>query len=146
MFRYGALLLIAAALTVSDVSASAQTCRISSGVDSQGCRSYKEVYEYDYVSDKPSFPGGETRLMGYINEVRHYPSNAYRKGIQGRVMCSFVINTDGSVSNVKVIKGVEKSLNAEAVRIFSGMPAWTPGKIDGVVVPVRVFYTVPFRK
>lgn len=127
--------------------AQAQTCRVRSG-SGQGCggHAYVEVYEYDYVTDKPTFPGGETELVAYINETRRYPAEAYRKGIQGRVTCSFVINTDGSVSHVSVLRGVEPSLNQEAMRIISKMPEWKPGRHEGAVVPVRVVWSVPFRK
>ena len=125
--------------------ATAQTCRINCG-RSNGQTIYKEVYEYDFVSEKPVFPGGNSKLVGFINETRKYPAEAYKKGIQGRVTCSFVINTDGSVSNIKILKGVESSLNQEALRIFAAMPSWTPGKINGHPVPVRVIWPVPFRR
>lgn len=105
-----------------------------------------EVYEYDYVTDKPSFPGGDTQLMEYINASRTYPDKAYREGIQGRVTCSFVVNANGQVSHVRVLKGVEESLNREAVRILSEMPDWVAGKVDGKAVPVRVIRCIPFRK
>lgn len=125
---------------------SAQTCRVVCGVNANGQRTFKEVFEYDYVMEKPEFPGGETSLVRFINRTRQYPKKAYRKGIQGRVTCSFVINADGSVSNIHILKGVEESLNAEAIRILSKMPDWTPGSIDGHPVPVRVIYPIPFRK
>lgn len=105
-----------------------------------------EVFEYDYVSDKPSFPGGDRNLMTFINATREYPREAYRKGIQGRVTCSFVVNVDGSVSHISVLRGVEPTLNKEAIRILSKMPDWIPGKHDGHVVPVRVVWSVPFRR
>lgn len=124
----------------------AQTCRISSGFTADGHRTYKEVYEFDYVEEKPEFPGGGNHLVNFINKHRRYPAEAYALGIQGRVTCSFVVNPDGSISNISVIKGVEHSLNREAVRILAGMPAWIPGKIGGVTVPVRVICAVPFRK
>jgi TonB family protein len=124
----------------------AQTCMINCGVDAGGVQTYMEVYEYDFVSEKPSFPGGNEKLLNYINKTRVYPKQAYKNGYQGRVLCSFVINTDGSVSNVQVLRGVERSLNCEAVRIFSKMPDWIPGKLNGVPVPVRVIYPVTFRK
>lgn len=148
MRLYGIILLCAAGAgsAITPLSASAQTCRVNCGTSSNGTRTYMEVYEYDYVAEKPSFPGGDSRLVAFINETRRYPEEAYAKGIQGRVMCSFVINTDGTVSNISVLKGVEKSLNQEAVRIFSKMPVWTPGRLDGVPVPVRVIWPVPFRK
>lgn len=107
---------------------------------------YREVYEYDYVWEKPSFPGGDVKLIQFINANRHYPEAAYKAGIQGRVVCSFIVNTNGSVSDVQIFKGVEASLNREAQRIFRMMPNWIPGKLDGIPVPVRVIRTVPFRK
>lgn len=127
--------------------ASAQTCRVRAGkATSNGCQNYIEVYEYDYVKEKPSFPGGNAKLVEFINSHREYPAEAYKKGIQGRVTCSFVVNPDGSVSHISVIRGVEHSLNCEAVRIMSRMPEWIPGRHDGQAVPVRVVWSVPFRK
>lgn len=126
--------------------ASAQTCRVASGVKADGTRTYIEVYEFDYVEEKPEFPGGRPSMMGYINENRRYPAEAYARGVEGRVTCSFVVNTDGSVSNVMVLRGVEPTLNREAVRLLSKMPTWTPGKMSGQSVPVRVICAVPFRK
>lgn len=123
----------------------AQTCRINSGCVN-GTHCYIDVYEYDYVDRKPQFPGGDSKLIKFINQNRRYPAEAYRRGVEGRVMCSFVVNTDGSISNVAVLKGVEASLNKEAVRIMQKMPAWSPGKINGQCVPVRVVWCVPFRK
>lgn len=142
------ILFLFGAITASILSseATAQTCRITSGVNANGRIVYREVYEYDYVDDKPQFPGGGSALLNYINETRRYPADAYSRGIEGRVTCAFVINTDGKVSDVTVLRGVEKTLNKEAVRILSKMPDWTPGKIDGQLVPVRVICAVPFRK
>ena len=142
------ILFLFGAITASILSseASAQTCRITSGVNANGRLVYREVYEYDYVDDKPQFPGGGSALLNYINETRRYPADAYSRGIEGRVTCAFVINTDGKVSDVTVLRGVEQTLHKEAVRILSKMPDWTPGKIDGQLVPVRVICAVPFRK
>lgn len=132
--------------TLFSLKAGAQTCRVSCGTTADGTQAYIEVYEYDYVMEKPCFPGGDSQLVRFINEHRRYPQEAYRKGVQGRVTCSFVVNADGSVSNIQVLKGVEKTLNEEAKRIFAKMPQWQPGRIDGVPVPVRVIWPVPFRK
>lgn len=140
------LLLGAISSTLTAVEASAQTCRVTSGYTADGQRTFKEVYEFDYVEEKPEFPGGGSALLTYINEHRRYPAKAYAHGIQGRVTCSFVINPDGSVSNITVLRGVEQSLNREAIRILKGMPQWSPGKLDGQTVPVRVICAVPFRK
>lgn len=126
-------------------SAYSQTCRVSSGLNASGSQSYIEVFEYDYVTEKPTFPGGDSEMLAYINHCRQYPKSAYDKGIQGRVMCSFVIGADGEISHVQVLKGVCAELNDEAVRILKEMPKWRPGKIDGKAVPVRVIRSVPFR-
>lgn len=124
----------------------AQTCRVRMGVNQAGVKIYREVYEYGYVSEKPTFPGGDSELMSYINKNRHYPADAYRRGIQGRVSCSFIVNEDGTISHLRVIKGVEESLNREAVRLLSEMPPWKAGRQSGKAVPVRVVWSVPFRK
>lgn len=131
--------------TVYATKTSAQTCRVTSGTSAQGVKTYKEVFEYDFVDEKPIFPGGDSKLICFINHNRQYPREAYRAGIQGRVTCSFVVNIDGSISNIRVIRGVENSLNEEAVRILSLMPSWTPGRQNGSNVPVRVIWAVPFR-
>ena len=105
-----------------------------------------EVYEYDYVSDKPSFPGGDWKLVEFITSTRRYPKKAYDAGIQGRVTCSFVVNANGSISHIHVIKSVEDSLNEEAVRILAAMPDWEPGRMEGRPVPVRVIRSISFLK
>ncbi len=140
------LLLFLTALAAGLAPAGAQTCRVSAGVTPDGRRCYREVFEYDYVSEKPAFPGGDKSLVDFINAHRTYPAEAYRKGIEGRVVCSFVVNADGAVSNLKIVKGVEPSLNDEALRVLSLMPHWTPGRLEGRTVPVRVIWPIPFRK
>lgn len=140
-------IIFAIVVAASFITADSQTCRIRRSVSaSGGCVEYREVYEYDYVWEKPSFPGGDCSLMKFINENRRYPKGAYKKGLEGRVVCSFIVNTNGTISDIQIFKGVEESLNSEAKRIFSIMPAWNPGKIDGTPVPVRVIRAVPFRK
>jgi len=143
---YVKLLALMALSTACCGNALAQTCRVCNGINADGVRTYIEVYEYDYVPQKPTFPGGDQKLISFINKHREYPRQAYNAGVQGRVICSFVVNASGTVSNVSVLKGVEPSLNAEAVRLISMMPKWTPGRISGKAVPVRVIYPIPFRK
>lgn len=126
--------------------ASSQIIRINTGIDESGVASFIEAFEFDYVHEKPSFPGGESKLVEFINKNRQYPTEAYNKGIQGRVTCWFIVNADGSVSNVNLQRSVNVLLDTEAIRIFSLMPDWNPGKIDGVPVPVRVMRSVRFRK
>ena len=126
--------------------ADAQTCRVSAGNSGNGMQTYKEVFEYDYVEVKPSFPGGNEALLNYINKNRRYPADAYERGIEGRVTCSFVVNADGNISHIKVIKGCHKSLNMEAMRLLAEMPCWHPGRHSRQCVPVRVVHSIPFRK
>ena len=126
--------------------AQSQTIRINIGLDDAGFTNYIEAFEYDFVPEKPCFPGGEAKLMEFINENRIYPPEAYNKGIQGRVTCWFIVNADGSVSNVSLLRSVNSLLNEEALRIFNMMPPWHPGRIDGIPVPVRVVRSVRFKK
>lgn len=145
VFRLAGLVTLSVFLWAAD--SDAQTCRVRISVNTaEGRVEYREVYEYDYVWEKPSFPGGDDKLLRFINKNRRYPEGAYKAGIQGKVMCSFIVNSNGSVSDIQVFKGVETSLNEEAVRIFSKMPKWNPGRINGVPVPVRVIRAVPFRR
>ena len=95
----------------------------------------------DVVEQMPSFPGGMGALMQYLSTHIKYPIEAENNGIQGRVICTFVIGEDGSISNVKVSRSVDPLLDAEAVRVISSMPHWIPGKKDGV--PCRVKFTLP---
>ncbi len=104
------------------------------------------VYEFDCVDRQPQFPGGDNAMIRFINHERRYPQGAYRDGIEGRVLCSFVVNEDGSISHISVIKGVEESLNREAIRIISQMPPWSAGEIDDIPVPVYCILPIPFRR
>ena len=128
------------------LSSKAQIVCISCGTDDNGVTSYIEAFEYGYVTQKPSFPGGESKLTEFINAHRNYPVEAYEKGIQGRVTCWFIVNPDGHVSNVSLMRSVNPLLNDEAIRIFSLMPDWIPGRLDGIPVPVRVVRSVRFKK
>ena len=109
-------------------------------------QSYMEVYEYDYVDIQPQFPGGERGLINFVNKTREYPYHAYKKGIEGRVVCSFIVGTNGKVSDVRVIRGAgEESLDREAIRVISKMPKWSVGKVGDHAVPVRVVLPIAFR-
>ncbi len=96
---------------------------------------------YDAVEHMPQFPGGDGELMKYLADNISYPEEAEEKGAQGRVICTFVVERDGSITDVKVIKSVAPSLDKEAVRVLKSMPKWTPGTQGGH--PVRVKYTSP---
>ena len=140
------ILTVSLGLASATPGVQAQTCRVNIGSNRQGCSNYIEVYEYDYVTEKPMFPGGDTQLMRFINREREYPREAYERGIQARATCSFVVNADGTVSHISVLRGVDPSLNKEAIRVLSQMPEWTPGKLNGQAVPTRVVWSVPFRR
>lgn len=96
---------------------------------------------FTVVEKMPVYPGGEMALMQKIASELRYPRIAYENGIQGRVVCSFVINTDGSVNDVKVVRGVDPSIDREALRVIGTLNGWTPGEQRGR--KVRVKYTVP---
>lgn len=96
---------------------------------------------FDVVEQMPSFPGGNGALMSYLANNIKYPVVAQENGIQGRVVVSFVVERDGSITDVNVIRGVDPSLDREAQRVVRSMPRWNPGKQNGQAV--RVKYTVP---
>ncbi len=106
---------------------------------------YVDVYEYDFVDERPQFPGGERGLVNFINKTREYPYEAYEAGVEGRVLCGFIINVDGSVSNITVLRGCNELLNREAVRVISEMPKWKAGKIGNKSVPVMYLLPIVFR-
>ena len=96
---------------------------------------------FDVVEEMPSFPGGNGALMSYLASNIKYPVVAQENGVQGRVIVSFVVERDGSISDVRVARSVDPSLDREAQRVGKSMPRWKPGKQNGSAV--RVKYTVP---
>ena len=95
------------------------------------------------VEKMPEFPGGQDALNRYLVRNIKYPLLAQENGIQGRVVCQFVVNSDGSIVDIAVVRGVEESLDKEAIRVIQSMPKWTPGRQGGK--SVRVKYTLPIR-
>ena len=96
---------------------------------------------FEVVEQMPTFPGGMSALMQYLSKNIKYPPVAEENGIQGRVICTFVVERDGSVSDIRIAKGVDPSLDKEAIRVVSAMPKWIPGRQNGQ--SVRVKYTLP---
>ena len=140
--RFGLLTL----MTLISVLPLAAQVRHVTTVNPQSKQSYMEVYEFDYVDIQPQFPGGERGLINFINKTREYPYYAYKKRIQGRVLCSFIVGTDGRVSDIRVIRGAgDDSLNREAIRVIGEMPKWSVGKEGNHAVPVRVVLPIAFR-
>ena len=101
----------------------------------------EETKVFDVVEQMPQFPGGPNALFEYLSKNIKYPVVAEENGIQGRVIVTFVVERDGSITDVKVAKSVDPSLDKEAMRVVKSMPHWIPGKQNGSAV--RVKYTVP---
>ena len=91
----------------------------------------------------PQFPGGQAAMMEYLTKNVKYPEEAHKKGVQGRVIASFVVEEDGSITNANIAKSVDPLLDAEALRVVNAMPNWTPGMQRGKAV--RVKYTIPIN-
>lgn len=96
---------------------------------------------YQVVEQQPSFPGGREELFKYLAYNVKYPIDAAKNKIEGRVLVTFVVEHDGSISNVNVANSVYPSLDKESIRVVSGMPKWIPGKANGKTI--RVKYTIP---
>lgn len=101
----------------------------------------KEIFQV--VEKMPEYPGGISAMSKFMSENVKYPVDAQKKGTQGRVICSFVVNTDGTIGDIKVVRGIDPSLDAEAVRVINAMPTWTPGTQRGE--KVRVQYALPIN-
>ena len=97
------------------------------------------------VEKAPAFPGGQKAMMEYLMKNIKYPAACQEAGIQGRVIVSFVVNKDGTIQNVEVIRGVHQKLDAEAVRVVKSMPAWSPGEQQGRKVRSKFQLPVFFR-
>ena len=100
---------------------------------------------FDVVEQMPSFPGGNAALMEYLQQNVKYPVVAQENGVQGRVVVSFVVEKDGSITDVKVVRSVDPSLDKEAARVVKSMPRWIPGKQNGSAVRVKYNVPVSFR-
>jgi TonB family protein len=96
---------------------------------------------YDVVEEMPQFPGGQIEMLQYLAKSFQYPEEAEKAGKQGRVIVTFVVEKDGSITNARVVKALDPHLDAEALRVINAMPKWNPGKQNGVAV--RCKYTVP---
>ena len=95
------------------------------------------IKNIDSVDEKLSFPGGESAMKSYLNSNVKYPAAAQENGVQGRVIVQFIIEKDGSISDVKVASGGDPSLEREAMRVVKAMPKWNPGKLKGIAVRVK---------
>ena len=108
----------------------------------------EEVVEqeiFQIVEEMPAYPGGDQKLMEFIAKGIKYPQIARETGIQGRVFVGFVVEPDGSVSNVKVLRGIGGGCDEEAMRVVKSMPKWKPGKQRGKAVRVSYMLPVNFK-
>lgn len=128
-------------LTSEDTQEAAQTAVYTppAAVEEEEEEAAQQIFTV--VEEMPEFPGGNAELLKYLAKSIKYPVIAQENGIQGRVICAFVVNRDGGIVDAEVLRGVDPSLDKEALRVIMAMPKWKPGKQRGK--PVRVKYTVP---
>ena len=100
---------------------------------------------YDCVEQMPSFPGGSQKLKEFIEENLRYPKELEESCVQGRVIVRFIVERNGKLSNVKVVKSVHPVLDKEALRIVKLMPRWIPGRQNGITVRVKCYIPIIFR-
>ena len=96
---------------------------------------------FEFVEQMPEYVGGEDKLNQYLNENLTYPAKDKEMGIEGRVICTFIVNEDGSLSDVRISRGISQECNLEAIRLIKNMPNWKPGKQNAK--SVKVYYSVP---
>ena len=93
----------------------------------------------------PEYPGGKSALLTYIQQSVRYPANALSNGIEGRVVCNFLVNADGKITDIKVLNSVDAELDNEAIRVIREMPNWTPGKKNGKVSAMWCSLPINFK-
>jgi protein TonB len=131
-------------LEIDDTEADDNTLiNVAPVISTQEEEEEEEAQVFFIVEDMPEFPGGEMALRTYIANQIKYPVIAQENGIQGKVYVTFVVGKDGSVSNASIARGVDPSLDKEALRVINTLPKWKPGKQRGKAV--NVSYTVPIN-
>ncbi|MCX7861784.1 MAG: energy transducer TonB [Bacteroidales bacterium] len=127
---------------IESTEADANT-QIQAPVEVQQEEETEEVINFYVIEEKPEFPGGDAAMFQWISKNIKYPEIAKENGIQGKVYVQFVIGKDGKVSDVQVVRGVDPSLDKEAIRVIQSMPPWKPGKQRGK--PVKVSFQLPIN-
>ena len=136
------------ALDVKGNSEKGEVLKVTERVADEPVKPNKPEVEnkvFDVVEQMPKFPGGDAALMKYLSENIKYPVVAQENGVQGRVTVSFVVERDGSITDVKIVRSVDPSLDREAQRVVRSMPKWIPGKQNGSAVRVKYNVPVQFR-
>ena len=139
LFAVSALVLLV--IVVAPVRASAQDKKGKTTQTRKDTATDDKVYEV--CEQMPIFEGGDAALLKYLTDSVKYPELAKKHGVQGRVVIGFIVEKDGSLTDVKVLRHVDIALDAEALRVMKAMPNWLPGQQDGRFVRVR--YNVPLR-
>ena len=104
-----------------------------------------EIIGFNQFTKEPEFPGGTDSLYKFLESNLKYPEDAKKDSIQGRVICRFTIDTDGSITDIRVLRSVHPSLDAEAVRVISAMPKWVPAETDGKKTRCKFVFPVVFK-
>ena len=137
LFAISALVLLV--IVFAPVGANAQNKKVKKAQMHKDTTADDKVYKV--CEQMPTYEGGDAALMKYIGENLKYPEEAKERGLQGRVVVGFIIEKDGSLTNFKVLRAVDRALDAEALRVVKGMPKWIPGRQNGQCVRVR--YLLP---
>ncbi len=137
----GAGIAVTAIPSVAGVLESMANTTVATQAETSAPETPREIYTA--VENIPEYPGGMEALMRYLSMNIRYPEEAMKADIQGRVIVKFVVNQDGSVSDAEVVRGVDESLDKEALRIVSTLPKWTPGTVNGK--PVDCYFNLPIN-
>ena len=116
---------------------------VASGMRAQGT---SDSQVYDKVEVMPQYPGGMQAMMQFMAENVKYPAQAAKEKIEGKVSVQFIVEKDGSISNVQTVAPVHPLLDAEAIRVVKAMPKWAPGKVKGENVRVKFVMPVMFKQ
>ena len=141
LFAVSALVLLV--IVVAPVRANAQDKKGKTTQTRKDTTTDDKVYEV--CEQMPIFEGGDAALLKYLTDSVKYPELAKKHGVQGRVVIGFIVEKDGSLTDVKVLRHVDIALDAEALRVVKGMPKWIPGCQDEQLVRVRYNVPVSFR-
>ena len=135
-FRFLFTCLLTTVLTLYSMPSEAQTSKWE-------VPSKDSVEVFTDWDEPPMFPGGTAALKNFLIKNTKYPTSLQKEGIQGRVLVSFIVNTNGKISDIIVVESVHPALDKEAIRVMKKMPKWSPGIVDGE--KVIVFYRLPFN-
>ena len=138
---FAILALVLLVIVFAPVGANAQNKKVKKAQTHKDTTADDKVYKV--CEQMPTYEGGDAALMKYIGENLKYPEEAKKRGLQGRVVVGFIIEKDGSLTNFKVLRAVDRALDAEALRVVKGMPKWIPGRQNGKRVRVR--YLLPIH-